>query len=73
MAPKGPFRLCTVNKAPERAKLLVGRVVADVKAEYTIDYLENVTRMSSLHHSLFLLARRILSAGRGCLVCGFMC
>jgi hypothetical protein len=42
MAPKGPYKLCTVNTAPERAKRLIGRVVVDVKEEYLIDYLENV-------------------------------
>lgn len=41
MAPKGPFKLCTVNTAPERAKRLVGRVVHDVREEYQIDYVEN--------------------------------
>jgi hypothetical protein len=42
MSPKGPYRLCTVNTAPERAKRLVGRFVEEVKAGYTIIYLENV-------------------------------
>ncbi|KAK9357175.1 hypothetical protein V1504DRAFT_108045 [Lipomyces starkeyi] len=41
MAPKGPYKLCTVNTAPERAKRLAGRVVEDVKEEYTILYVEN--------------------------------
>jgi hypothetical protein len=41
MAPKGPYKLCTVNKVPERAKLLIGRVVQDVSEEYTIVYVEN--------------------------------
>jgi hypothetical protein len=39
--PKGPFRLVTVNTAPQRAKLLVGCVVDAVKADYTIDYIAN--------------------------------
>jgi hypothetical protein len=42
MAPKGPYKLCTVNKVPERAKRVIGRVVEDVKEEYTIVYVENV-------------------------------
>jgi hypothetical protein len=41
MAPKGPYRLCTVNTAPERAKRLIGRVVEDVKEEYTIIHAQN--------------------------------
>ena len=42
MAPKGPYRLCTVSTAPERAKGLIGRVVEDVKEEYTIHNLQNM-------------------------------
>lgn len=45
MAPKGPYKLCTVNTAPDRAKRLIGRVVQDVKEEYTIDYVENCESM----------------------------
>jgi hypothetical protein len=47
MAPKGPYKLCTVNTAPERAKRLVGRVVEDVKDAYTINHVENAESMSS--------------------------
>lgn len=39
--PLGPFKLVTVNNAPERAKRLVGRVVENVKDKYTIDYVAN--------------------------------
>ena len=39
--PKGPYRLVTVNSAPERAKRLIGRVVEDLKDRYTIDYVGN--------------------------------
>jgi hypothetical protein len=48
MAPKGPYKLCTVNKAPERAKRLIGRMVEDLKDEYQIEYLENVTSTFAL-------------------------
>lgn len=47
MAPKGPYTLCTVNKVPERAKKLVGRVVKEVKDDYTIVHAENVASKSS--------------------------
>ena len=47
MAPKGPYKLCTVNTAPERAKRLVGRVVEDVKEDYTILHVENAESMCS--------------------------
>lgn len=39
--PKGPFRLVTVNTAPERAKRLIGRMVEDLKDRYTIEYVAN--------------------------------
>ncbi|KAJ4300241.1 hypothetical protein N0V88_002913 [Collariella sp. IMI 366227] len=41
MAPAGPYRLVTVNTAPERAKRLIGRVVEDVKEQYTIIHAGN--------------------------------
>ncbi|GAB1211566.1 hypothetical protein ATERTT37_000689 [Aspergillus terreus] len=34
--PKGPFRLVTVNTAPERAKRLIGRMIEALKDRYTI-------------------------------------
>lgn len=40
-SPKGPFRLVTVNTAPERAKRLIGRMVEALKDQYTIDYVAN--------------------------------
>lgn len=45
MAPKGPFKLVTVNNAPERAKVLIGRVAEVLKDEYTIDYVANCSSM----------------------------
>ncbi|KAK0627728.1 hypothetical protein B0T14DRAFT_142641 [Immersiella caudata] len=41
MAPVGPFKLVTVNTAPDRAKRLIGRVVEDVKEQYTIIHAGN--------------------------------
>jgi hypothetical protein len=41
MAPRGPFKLVTVNTAPERAKILIGRVVEALKDDYTIEYVAN--------------------------------
>lgn len=40
-APKGPFRLVTVNTAPERAKRLIGRVVEALSDRYTIIHVAN--------------------------------
>lgn len=45
MAPKGPFKLVTVNNAPERAKVVIGRVVEALKDEYTIDHVANCISM----------------------------
>lgn len=46
MAPTGPYRLVTVNTAPDRAKRLIGRVVEDVKEQYTIIHAGNAASMS---------------------------
>ncbi|CEL06146.1 hypothetical protein BJX68DRAFT_233797 [Aspergillus pseudodeflectus] len=39
--PKGPFRLVTVNTAPERAKRLIGRMAEALKDRYTIIHIDN--------------------------------
>ena len=39
--PSGPYRLVTVNNAPERAKRLIGRVVESLKDRYTIIHVAN--------------------------------
>jgi hypothetical protein len=41
--PKGPFKLVTVNTAPERAAKLIGRMVEALKEQYTIIHVANVT------------------------------
>jgi hypothetical protein len=41
MSPKGPYKLVTVNTAPERAKRLIGRVVEALKDQYTIQHMAN--------------------------------
>jgi hypothetical protein len=46
--PKGPFRLVTVNTAPERAKRLIGRVADTLKDRYTIIHLDNCESKSVL-------------------------
>lgn len=46
MSPKGPYRLVTVNTAPERAKRLVGRVIEDLKDQYTIQHIANCESMT---------------------------
>lgn len=45
MSPAGPFRLVTVNTAPDRARRLIGRVVADVSEQYTIIHAANAASM----------------------------
>jgi hypothetical protein len=39
--PIGPFKLVTVNTAPDRAKRLIGRIVEDVKDKYPIVHAAN--------------------------------
>jgi hypothetical protein len=43
MAPRGPFKLVTVNTAPQRGKVLNGKVCEVLKEEYTIGYVVNCT------------------------------
>ena len=43
MSPKGPFRLMTVNTAPDRAKRVIGALIENLKERYTIDYIANST------------------------------
>lgn len=38
---KGPFRLVTVNTAPDRAKRLIGRLVDALKDDYEIVHVDN--------------------------------
>jgi len=47
-APSGPYKLVTVNTAPERARIIIGRVVEVVKQRYTIDYVANAESMPVL-------------------------
>lgn len=40
-ARKGPFKLVTVNTAPERAKRLIGRLIDALKDDYDIEHVDN--------------------------------
>ena len=62
MAPAGPFKLVTVNTAPERAKLLIGRVVEDFKDKYTFIHAANVESKrpcSSMPCGFYILNRTL--------------
>jgi hypothetical protein len=50
--PKGPFKLVTVNTAPDRAARLIGRMVDGLKAQYTIQHVANVTGIFSWFEGL---------------------
>ncbi|KAI5360482.1 hypothetical protein Slin15195_G084040 [Septoria linicola] len=47
-APKGPYRLVTVNTAPERAKRLIGRVAEDLKDRYEIQHIANCEKIEEV-------------------------
>ena len=54
---KGPFKLVTVNTAPERAKRLIGRMIEALKDRYEIDYVDNCqsntfTKQIQIQHHL---------------------
>ncbi|PYH85183.1 hypothetical protein BO82DRAFT_351525 [Aspergillus uvarum CBS 121591] len=48
MSPKGPFRLVTVNTAPERAKRLIGRLIEALKDRYTIIHVDNCEKIEEV-------------------------
>ncbi len=48
MAPSGPYKLVTVNTAPDRAKRLIGRVVENVKEKYTIIHAGNAASIDDV-------------------------
>ncbi|KAK3318611.1 hypothetical protein B0H66DRAFT_244984 [Apodospora peruviana] len=50
--PSGPYRLVTVNTAPDRAKRLIGRVVEDLKDKYTIIHAANVTAIEEVQKAV---------------------
>lgn len=60
MSPQGPFRLMTVNTAPERAKRVIGAMVKNLKESYSIDYVVNSESKflaSNSHQEAFLIPR----------------
>jgi hypothetical protein len=52
MAPTGPFALVTVNTAPDRAKRVIGRVVEDVKEQYTIIHAANAASIDEVRKTV---------------------
>ncbi|EAQ87944.1 hypothetical protein CHGG_04563 [Chaetomium globosum CBS 148.51] len=52
MPPTGPFKLVTVNTAPDRARRLIGRVVADVKEQYTITHAANAASIDEVRKTV---------------------
>ncbi|KAL5117618.1 hypothetical protein ACEQ8H_004511 [Pleosporales sp. CAS-2024a] len=45
---KGPFRLVTVNTAPERAKKLIGRMIENLQDGYDIEHVANCLSMEEV-------------------------
>ncbi|KAK4033413.1 hypothetical protein C8A01DRAFT_50004 [Parachaetomium inaequale] len=52
MSLTGPFKLVTVNTAPDRAKRLIGRVVEDVKDTYTIIHAGNAASIDEVRKTV---------------------
>ncbi|KAF2191547.1 hypothetical protein K469DRAFT_558410 [Zopfia rhizophila CBS 207.26] len=46
--PKGPYKLVTLNTAPDRAKRLIGRMVDGLKDRYTIEHVANCEKMEEV-------------------------
>ncbi|KAH7408650.1 hypothetical protein DE146DRAFT_786069 [Phaeosphaeria sp. MPI-PUGE-AT-0046c] len=45
---KGPFRLVTVNTAPERAKVLIGRMIDALQKRYEIEHVANCSAIEEV-------------------------
>ncbi|KAF5627232.1 uncharacterized protein FTJAE_9317 [Fusarium tjaetaba] len=45
---KGPFRLVTVNTAPERAKRLIGRLITELQDDYEIIHVDNCSSIDEV-------------------------
>ncbi|KAH7374305.1 hypothetical protein BKA66DRAFT_468220 [Pyrenochaeta sp. MPI-SDFR-AT-0127] len=45
---KGPFRLVSVNTAPERAKRIIGRMIEGLKDRYEIEHIANCSTIEEV-------------------------
>jgi len=50
--PLGPFKLVTVNYVPDRAKMIVARVIEAVKDSYTVIHAGNIESIASSQKTL---------------------
>ncbi|KAK0364676.1 hypothetical protein LTR91_023676 [Friedmanniomyces endolithicus] len=62
MAPQESYKLVTVNNNPERAKMIVGKVIEAVKDQYTIVHAANAqSEYPFLIHRLWIFAASMWS------------
>ncbi|KAJ9134263.1 hypothetical protein NKR23_g10175 [Pleurostoma richardsiae] len=59
-ASSGPYKLLTVNNAPARAKLLIGRVTNDLKDRYIIEHVGNCTSIDEVEEKVKELQPNII-------------
>jgi hypothetical protein len=59
-ASSGPYKLLTVNNAPARAKLLIGRVTNDLKDRYIIEHVGYLSCRSFVHDFCAWLSRVLM-------------
>jgi hypothetical protein len=57
MVPRGPYRLVTVNTFPERAKLIIGRLVKSLEHDYGIEHVANCESRANDGHALWTVSR----------------
>ncbi|EWZ32852.1 hypothetical protein FOCG_12722 [Fusarium oxysporum f. sp. radicis-lycopersici 26381] len=70
MTSRGPWRLVTVNTAPERAKKLIGRVAETLKDRYDIQHVANCSSIDEVEDAVKeqqpnILVRSLLSTLAG--------
>ncbi|OAL48258.1 hypothetical protein IQ07DRAFT_513709 [Pyrenochaeta sp. DS3sAY3a] len=55
-----PFRLVTVNTAPERAKLVVGRMIEGLKDRYDIEHVANCSTIEEVAPTIRVIQPNVL-------------
>lgn len=58
-SPQGPYKLVTVNTAPERAQRLIGQLADALKDSYTIKHVANCESMA------IIFCQKVLFADKG--------
>ncbi|KAF2486957.1 hypothetical protein BDY17DRAFT_321704 [Neohortaea acidophila] len=59
-SPKGPYKLVTVNTAPERAKRLVGKMIEGLSDRYQVIHEANCSQIDEVHETVSRIQPNVL-------------